>query len=95
MHGVWFAARKLARRIHAQLFHFSRARERDAVAAFAVEVGKAESIAIFYVGAFVQRNSDKCHLNEKETRNGLRLIITFDKITSIDKALRIISGFVE
>ena len=45
--------------------------------------------------AFVQRNSDKCHLNEKETRNGLRLIITFDKITSIDKALRIISGFVE
>lgn len=44
---------------------------------------------------FVQRNSDKCHLNEKETRNGLRLIITFDKITSIDKALRIISGFVE
>ena len=45
--------------------------------------------------AFVQRNLDKCHLNEKETRNGLRLIITFDKITSIDKALRIISGFVE
>ena len=45
--------------------------------------------------AFVQRNSDKCHLNVKETRNGLRLIITFDKITSIDKALRIISGFVE
>ena len=45
--------------------------------------------------AFVQRNSDKCHLNEKETRNGLRLIITFDKITSIDKALRIISGFVD
>jgi len=45
--------------------------------------------------AFVQHNSDKCHLNEKETRNGLRLIITFDKITSIDKALRIISGFVE
>lgn len=45
--------------------------------------------------AFVQRNSDKCHFNEKETRNGLRLIITFDKITSIDKALRIISGFVE
>ena len=45
--------------------------------------------------AFVQRNSDKCHLNEKETRNGLRLIITFDKITSIDKALRIISGFAD
>ena len=41
---------------------------------------------------FVQRNSDKCHLTEKETRNGLRLIITFDKITTIDKALRIISS---
>lgn len=54
-----------------------------------------QSGAFQRVLAFVQRNSDKCHLNEKETRNGLRLIITFDKITSIDKALRIISGFVE
>ncbi|EGD34830.1 transcription-repair coupling factor [Capnocytophaga sp. oral taxon 338] len=43
--------------------------------------------------SFVQLNSDKCHLNEKETRNGLRLIITFDKITSIDKALRILNSF--
>ena len=42
---------------------------------------------------FVQRNSDKCRLTEKETRNGLRLIITFDQITTIDKALRIISKF--
>ena len=40
---------------------------------------------------FVQRNSDKCRLTEKETRSGLRLIITFDQITTIDKALRIIS----
>ena len=54
-----------------------------------------QSGAFQRVLAFVQRNSDKCHLNEKETRNGLRLIITIDKITSIDKALRIISGFVE
>ena len=54
-----------------------------------------QSGAFQRVLAFVQRNSDKCHLNEKETRNGLRLIITFDKITSIDKALRIISGFVD
>lgn len=54
-----------------------------------------QSGAFQRVLAFVQRNSDKCYLNEKETRNGLRLIITFDKITSIDKALRIISGFVE
>lgn len=54
-----------------------------------------QSGAFQRVLAFVQRNSDKCHLNEKETRNGLRLIITFDKITSIDKALRIISGFLE
>ena len=42
---------------------------------------------------FVQRNSDKCRLTEKETRSGLRLIITFDQITTIDKALRIISKF--
>ena len=41
---------------------------------------------------FVQRNTDKCRLTEKETRNGLRLIITFDQITTIDKALRIISS---
>ena len=41
---------------------------------------------------FVQCNTDKCHLTEKETRNGLRLIITFDQITTIDKALRIISS---
>lgn len=54
-----------------------------------------QSGAFQRVLAFVQRNSDKCHLNEKETRNGLRLIITIDKITSIDKALRIISGFVD
>ena len=54
-----------------------------------------QSGAFQRVLAFVQRNSDKCHLNEKETRNGLRLIITFDKITSIDKALRIISGFAD
>ena len=54
-----------------------------------------QSGAFQRVLAFVQRDSDKCHLNENETHNGLRLIITFDKITSIDKALRIISGFVE
>mgnify|MGYP003084994197 FL=1 len=54
-----------------------------------------QSGAFQRVLAFVQRNSDKCHLNEKETRNGLRLIITIDKITSIDKALRIISGFAD
>nr|WP_026193852.1 transcription-repair coupling factor [Capnocytophaga cynodegmi] len=38
---------------------------------------------------FVQRHPDRCRMQEKETRNGLRLLLIFEGITSIDKALNI------
>ena len=40
---------------------------------------------------FVQQNMAICKMKEKETKNGLRLIMTFDKISSIDKALLVLS----
>ncbi|MGV8946755.1 MAG: transcription-repair coupling factor [Lutibacter sp.] len=39
---------------------------------------------------FVQQNATGCTLKEKETKNGLRLLMTFDKITSINKALAVL-----
>ena len=36
---------------------------------------------------FVQYNATICTMKEKEPKSGLRLLLTFDKITSIDKAL--------
>ncbi|MBD0779543.1 transcription-repair coupling factor [Maribacter sp. ANRC-HE7] len=42
---------------------------------------------------FVQANARLCKMKEKETRNGLRLLLTFDKITSLEKALKALSPF--
>lgn len=39
---------------------------------------------------FVQQNSKSCVMKEKETKNGLRLLITFIHIDSISKALSIL-----
>ena len=36
---------------------------------------------------YVQRNSKSCVMKEKQTKNGLRLLITFIKIDSVKKAL--------
>ncbi len=36
---------------------------------------------------FVQHNTTICKMKEKETKQGLRLLLTFDNITSIEKAL--------
>ncbi|MFP4844348.1 transcription-repair coupling factor [Winogradskyella sp. PE311] len=36
---------------------------------------------------FVQQNAHKCKMKEKKTRNGLRLLITFENITSTQQAL--------
>ena len=44
---------------------------------------------------FVQRNADKCRMTEKQTRNGLRLLLIFDKIISVDKALNMLQLFKE
>ncbi|MBD0831412.1 transcription-repair coupling factor [Aestuariibaculum sediminum] len=37
---------------------------------------------------FVQNNASACKMKEKQTRNGLRLLLTFDNIKSVDQALK-------
>lgn len=44
---------------------------------------------------FVQSRGDLCKIKEKQTRNGLRLLLVFDRITSIKKALKALQPFVE
>jgi transcription-repair coupling factor (superfamily II helicase) len=39
---------------------------------------------------FVQQNSTTCTLKEKETKNGLRLLLTFKHVNSINKALSLL-----
>ena len=39
---------------------------------------------------YVQQNGSSCVMKEKETKNGLRLLLTFIKITSVKKALEIL-----
>lgn len=39
---------------------------------------------------FVQQNPSICTMKEKQTRNGLRLLLTFEHITSVKKALKIL-----
>lgn len=36
---------------------------------------------------FVQAHTDRCRMKEKQTRNGLRLLLVFERITSVTKAL--------
>lgn len=50
-----------------------------------------QSPAFTKVLQFVQRNSGKCKMKEKQTRNGLRLLITFENITSTKQALKALS----
>ncbi len=39
---------------------------------------------------YVQTHQQTCKMKEKQTRNGLRLLLTFDKITSVEKALKVL-----
>nr|WP_248574832.1 transcription-repair coupling factor [Flavobacterium sp. H122] len=39
---------------------------------------------------FVQQNSNLCKMKEKETKNGLRLLLTFENVKSVKKALELI-----
>jgi len=39
---------------------------------------------------YVQANVAICTMKEKETRKGLRLLLTFTNISSIDKALKVL-----
>ncbi|MDB4293261.1 transcription-repair coupling factor [Maribacter sp.] len=42
---------------------------------------------------FVQGHSNVCKMKEKQTRNGLRLLLVFEGITSADKALKTLTPF--
>ncbi|WP_299126723.1 transcription-repair coupling factor [uncultured Winogradskyella sp.] len=50
-----------------------------------------QSNAFSKVLQFVQRNAGKCKMKEKQTRNGLRLLITFQTIKSTKQALAALS----
>jgi transcription-repair coupling factor (superfamily II helicase) len=39
---------------------------------------------------YVQSHPQQCQMKEKETRNGLRLLLTFDNVKSVDKALQLL-----
>ena len=41
---------------------------------------------------FVQMNPQLCKMKEKQTKNGLRLLLTFENVTSVEKALELIKG---
>jgi len=43
---------------------------------------------------FVQTNSQACKMKEKQTRNGLRLLLTFDSIKSVKQALEALQPIV-
>ena len=42
---------------------------------------------------FVQHNGNLCKLKEKDTKNGLRLLLTFDHVKTIHKALELMQKF--
>ena len=42
---------------------------------------------------YVQQHSKSCQLKEKETRNGLRLMLSFNQIDTIEKALKVLDPF--
>ena len=42
---------------------------------------------------FVQSHPQHCKMKEKQTRNGLRLLLVFDNISSIEKALKALTPF--
>ncbi|HMB62599.1 MAG TPA: transcription-repair coupling factor [Eudoraea sp.] len=44
---------------------------------------------------FVQSHSEACRIKEKNTRNGLRLLLLFDKINSVDRALEVLQPLSE
>jgi transcription-repair coupling factor (superfamily II helicase) len=41
---------------------------------------------------FAQRNGNVCKIKEKETKNGLRLLLTFENVKSVNKALELLEG---
>ena len=54
-----------------------------------------QSAAFTKVLQYVQSHSQNVTMKEKQTRNGLRLLLTFEGIPSVDKALRALGSFSE
>ncbi|MGB5818490.1 MAG: transcription-repair coupling factor [Saonia sp.] len=54
-----------------------------------------QSIIFTRVLQFVQTHTDICKMKEKQTRNGLRLLLVFEQITSVEKALKAVIPFVQ
>ncbi|MBO0323804.1 transcription-repair coupling factor [Muricauda sp. CAU 1633] len=52
-----------------------------------------QSPAFTQVLQYVQSHPQQAKLKEKQTRNGLRLLLVFDKVTSVEKALKVLSPF--
>lgn len=52
-----------------------------------------QSEAFHQILLWVQKNPNLCKMSEKQTRNGLRLVLSFEKITSVKKALEALSIF--
>ncbi|MGM0636327.1 MAG: transcription-repair coupling factor [Bacteroidota bacterium] len=42
---------------------------------------------------YVQTHPKSCQIKEKQTRNGLRLLLVFEKIHSVDRALQVLQAF--
>ena len=49
-----------------------------------------QTAAFTQVLQYVQRHPNRCQLKEKQTRNGLRLMLVFNVITSVEKALAVL-----
>ena len=47
--------------------------------------------AFTHILQYVQRHPQKCQLKEKQTRNGLRLLLVFDDIKSVEQALKVLT----
>ncbi len=45
--------------------------------------------------SYVQQHNETCRLKEKQTRNGLRLLLIFDHIKSVNKALEVLTTIVK
>ena len=44
---------------------------------------------------YVQTHPQTCKMKEKQTRNGLRLLLTFDNIKTVEKALQVLKPILE
>jgi transcription-repair coupling factor (superfamily II helicase) len=49
-----------------------------------------QSKAFTRVLQYVQTHAQSCTMKEKKTRSGLKLLLTFEKVTSVDKALKVL-----